>query len=87
MTMRSSSIKRSPHTGSWQVNKNQPSTSIGEGLIMRLKLRRISTWFYLSPGVVVIKRYSSVSLGNSLAKGTMEPPTRIRPWPASALVM
>ena len=38
-----------------------------------------------SLGRVDIKRYSSVFLGSSLAKGTMAPPTLMSPWPAGAL--
>lgn len=34
---------------------------------------------HLSPGVVLIRRYSSLSRGNSLMKGMMELPIRIRP--------
>ena len=40
-----------------------------------------------SLGLVVIKRYSSVSAGNRLTKGTSAEPYLMRPHPASALVI
>ena len=47
----------------------------------------LSIYKNFSLGVVVINLYSSVWRGMVLTKGTMEPPMRSRPCPASAFVM
>ena len=76
----------------WSVaargNTPMPSKRL-PNVIFSILLIRVSPWdlFQPSPGVVDMRRYSSVSLGMVLEKGTREPPIRRRPCPASALVM
>ena len=47
----------------------------------------LSIYKNFSLGLVVIKRYSSVSAGKRLTKGTNAEPYLMRPHPASALVI
>ncbi len=76
----------------WSVaargNTPMPSKRLPSVIFSILPIR-VSPWdlFQPSPGVVDMSRYSSVSLGMVLEKGTRAPPIRRRPWPASALVM
>ena len=76
----------------WSVaargNTPMPSKRLPSVIFSITADSRLTVGFiYPSPGVVDMSRYSSVSLGMVLEKGTREPPIRRRPCPASALVM